>query len=418
MEPCTDRVVIVGAGHAAAELVSALRKQNWLGEIILIGEEARLPYQRPPLSKGYLQGALRPERLLIKPLSLYQTANVDLRLSCKALSIDRETKQVLLEQGDTVNYDKLVLATGARARQLPIVGNDLPQVYTLRSQSDTDRIQQSLIPGAHVLLVGADYIGLEVAASLRQNGIRVTVVEAEQRVLKRVTCPQVSHFYYELHKQHGVDIRLNTKLDRLEPKDHGVSAVVSGEDASRESLEVDCVVVGVGVLPNIALAERADLSCEDGVVVDEYCRTDDQSIYAVGDCCAYPNALYGRRVRIESVPNAVEQAQIVAIHLSNAAFVPPQVPWFWSDQYEVKLQTVGLLTGYDQTVVRGDVDCGKFVVFYLQQGRLIAVDAINSVGDFMAAKKILKAVLTQPNYKLSLAKLVDVNVPLKSLIGL
>lgn len=380
-------VVIIGASHAAAQAISTLRKKGWSGRIALIGDESSLPYQRPPLSKAYYKGEIDAQRLLIKGPQVYDEAEVDLYLGRRAVSIDRDQQTVELDNGDTLHYTKLIIATGTRARELPVAGSDLANIHSLRTLADVDRIKDQLPPGSKLLIVGAGYIGLEVAASAIKQGVKVTVLEAMDRVLARVTSPVVSAFYQTVHAQEGVDIRLNARLVKFAQTNAGTQAVM----ADGEKIEFDCAIVGIGVVPNVELAAHAELECDNGIVVDEYTQTSDANIFAVGDCSNHPSILYQRRIRLESVPNAMDQAKTAAATICGEQEAYNQVPWFWSDQYDIKLQTVGLLTDYDEVVVRGDPSTRKFSAFYLQQGRLIAMDAINSPAEFMVSKKLVMA---------------------------
>lgn len=378
-----QNVVIIGASHAAADAIAMLRKAGWGHGITLIGDEQYLPYQRPPLSKAYYKGEMDADKLAIKNPSFYELTKVDLLLGNRVESIDRSTQEVILESGDRVAYSKLILATGTRARLLPIDGADVASVKYLRTLSDVDDIKASIPPGGKLLIVGAGYIGLEVAASAIKQGVQVTVLEAQDRVLARVTGEQVSAFYQEIHRAAGVDLRLGVGLKRF---------VEKGEDnfaelGDGELIKFDCAIVGIGVIPNVELAEQAGLACDNGIVVDEFTRTEDHNIYAVGDCSNHPSLLYKRRIRLESVPNAVAQAKTAAMSICGDNRVYDQLPWFWSDQYDVKLQTAGLLQGYDKSLISGDPADRKFTVSYFKENKLIALDAINSPAEFMQAKK-------------------------------
>jgi len=401
------QVVIVGASHAAAESIASLRKFGWQGKIVLVGDEAMLPYQRPPLSKAYYKGEVEAEKLLIRPESFYQKNEVDLMLGRRVTSIDRDNKSIELDSSESVAYDYLILATGTRARRLPIEGADLENIHYLRSKEDVDGIKASLSPGAKLLIVGAGYIGLEVAASAVKQGVEVIVFEAMDRVLARVTSPEVSTFYQKLHKEEGVEIRLNASLEKFEQSGSRLCAI----DGDGERIEFDSAIVGIGVIPNIELAEEAKLSCDNGIVVNEYAQTDDTTIYAIGDCSNHHNILYDRRIRLESVPNAVEQAKVAAKSICGEPIVYDQLPWFWSDQYDVKLQTAGLLQGHDEVVIRGDRESRKLAAFYLKQGVLIAVDALNSPAEFMLSKKLIQQ-KASPNSE----QLADPSVSLKELL--
>ena len=405
-----DNIVIVGAGHAAAEAVTALRKKGWQGSVTLIGDEPILPYQRPPLSKAYFKGDVVAEKLLIKGEVVYANAQVDLKLGCRVVEIDRPSMSVLLSNGERISYAKLILATGTRVRKLNVEGANLNKINYLRTLSDVDAIKAQLPTGGRLLIVGAGYIGLEVAASAVQHGIKVTVLEAADRVLARVTSPIMSDFFLRKHAENGVDIRLNSQLVKFEELPLGgdaLRAVMSNGD----EYEFDCAVIGVGVLPNSELAEQADLACDNGVCVNEYAQTSDPDIYAVGDCSNYFSFLYQRNIRLESVPNAIEQAKVAVVSMLGHPIAYDSVPWFWSDQYDIKLQTVGLLNEYDDVVVRGDIQSNKFSAFYLKAGRLIAMDAINSPADFMLSKKLIEAKV-HPEKSL----LADSSLALKSLL--
>ena len=399
-----ERVVIVGASHAAAELVPSLKKFGWQGEVALIGEEALLPYQRPPLSKAYFQGELEKSKLLIKPESDYE--HVDTHLNTRATKINPDAKTVELESGESLTYSKLVLATGTSARKLPLAGADADYIHTLRTFDDVESLRDSIPDNGTLLIVGAGYIGLEVAASAVKQGKSVVVLEAQERVLQRVTSPVVSEFYTQQHRAHGVDIRLGAQLESFEDVD-GVRAAVL-KDGSR--IQFDSALVGIGVIPNSELAEDIGLTCDNGIVVDEQCRTDNQDIYAVGDVSNQFSTLYQQRMRLESVPNALEQAKKTAASICQKEFPDTFVPWFWSDQYDLKLQTAGMFNGYDELVVRS-VDDKKMAVFYLKDKRLLACDAINSPADFMVSKKLI-----MQKTELDSNALADPTVPLKSLL--
>ncbi len=400
-------VVIVGASHAAAETITSLRKFGWTGNITLIGDEPILPYQRPPLSKAYYKGEVEAEKLLIRQEPFYEKNEVTLMLGRRVESINRAETTLSLDDGKHVPYDHLILATGTRARKLPIEGSDLSQINYLRTKKDVDDIKSQLKDGSKLLIVGAGYIGLEIAASAISQGIQVVVFEAMDRVLARVTSPQVSEFYQRIHKAEGVDIRLNATLEKFEQTDSGLQAITS----YGEAVPFDSAVVGIGVIPNTELAEAARLECNNGIVVNEFAQTNDASIYAIGDCSNHHNFIYDRRIRLESVPNAVEQAKVAAANICNNALVYDQLPWFWSDQFDIKLQTAGLFQDYDQVIIRGDTSSRKFSAFYLKNKVLIAVDALNSPAEFMLSKKLI---LQKASPETSL--LADPKVSLKELL--
>lgn len=381
----SQKVVIAGAGHSAGQVVATLRQKNFDGNICLIGEEAYLPYQRPPLSKKYLAGELPAERLHFKADSFYDAPNIDVHLNTAIDRIEPVNRLVRSEEGAEFTYDKLVLALGAHARQIDLPGAELPGVHYLRTIADVDNIRREIAPGRRLVIVGAGYIGLEVAAVGAQLGLDVTVVETLDRVMSRVVSAQISHFYQKEHAEHGVSIRLSTQIAGFRG-DRQVQAV---DLADGTRIPADLVVVGIGVVPNTELAEQAGLEANDGIVVNEKCLTSDPDIYAVGDCTYHPNALLGRHVRLESVHNALEQAKTAAANLCGEDQRYDQVPWFWSDQYDLKLQIAGLSQDYEQTIIRGDPSSRSFSCVYLREGRLIAVDAINRPKDFMQSKGLI-----------------------------
>ena len=401
-------VVIIGASHAAAEAISTLKKKGYAGSVTLIGDEPYLPYQRPPLSKKYLNGEMTLDQLYIKGPAMYDEYGVVQKLGVLAERLDRTNKVVELSDNSELTYEHLILATGTRARELPVPGAQDQRIRYLRTKDDVDAIQGALSSESRVLIIGAGYIGLEVAASANQLGCQVTVLEAMDRVLQRVTGPEMSTFYQGVHADHGVDLRLDTAVKEFVTEGNSIAAVLGDES----QIEFDLAVVGIGVIPNTELAESAGLECDNGIVVDEYCQTQDRSIYAVGDCSNHPSFIYERRLRLESVPNAMGQAKTAALHICGDPKPYDEVPWFWSDQYDVKLQTAGLSQGYDQVVLRGDMAARKFSVFYLDRGRLLAVDAINSPAEFMIAKKLV-ATRAQPDPN----QLADSEISIKSLVA-
>lgn len=381
----SDTVVIAGAGHAAGQVVATLKQKQYSGRIVLLGDEPYLPYQRPPLSKKYLAGELPAERLHFKPKSFYDDPRIDTRLSTRIIGIDRDTHSVLTAEGDAFEYDKLVLALGSRVRTIPVAGSELEGVHYLRTIADVDAIRAGLSLGKRLVIVGAGYIGLEVAAVCRQLGLDVTVIEMAERVMSRVVSPQVSAFYEEQHIGYGVNLLLSTGLAAF----HGGNRVESVETQDGRSLPADLVIVGVGIEPNTEIAAAAGLEVDNGIVVNDRCETADSDISAVGDCSSHPNAIYGRRIRLESVHNALEQAKTAASNICGDELRYSQVPWFWSDQYDLKLQIAGLSQGYDEVVMRGDPARNSFACLYLRDGVLIAVDAINAPREFMQSKPLI-----------------------------
>jgi 3-phenylpropionate/trans-cinnamate dioxygenase ferredoxin reductase subunit len=398
-------IVIVGAGHASGQVVATLKQQKFDGSIILLGAEPYLPYQRPPLSKKFLAGEMPAERLYVKPSSFYDSSQIDVRLSTRVDSIDRHSKVVHTDDGQDIAYDTLILATGSRVRRLS--GHVAPSgVHYLRNIGDVLGIQADLERARSVVIIGAGYIGLEVAAVTRTLGKEVTVIEMAERVMSRVVSPEVSAFYEQEHRSHGVTLLTGTGLAGFDV-DEQVRAVRSSDG---HVLPADLVVVGVGIEPNTELAAGAGLEVDNGIVVDAHCRTADPDIFAVGDCTSHPSEIYGRRLRLESVHNALEQAKTAAINALGDEVSYSQVPWFWSDQYDLKLQIAGLSQGYDQIVLRGEPAERSFACLYLLRGKLIAIDAINAPRDFMQAKPLIAAGLVP-----DVASLANRDVALKDL---
>ena len=382
----TRTVVIAGAGHGAGQVVATLKQKRFDGKIVLLGDEPYLPYQRPPLSKKFLAGDLEPERLFLKPESFYDDPQIELQLGVRVEAIDRDARAVATDRGETIGYDTLVLATGSRVRTLPVAGAELPGIHYLRNIADVDAIRADMSGNKNAVIIGAGYIGLEVAAVCCQKGLRVTVIEMADRVMSRVVSPHVSDYYQVLHTDNGVRLMLSTNITGFAGK-RRVRQVVTDDD----QVAADFVVVGVGVVPNVELAVAAGLEVDDGIVVDDTCRTADPDIYAIGDCTSHPNDIYGQRLRLESVQNALEKAKTAASNICGSKAHYCEVPWFWSDQFDTKLQIAGLSQGYDEVVLRGDPAAGSFACCYLKQGVLIAVDAINSPREFMQAKALIAA---------------------------
>ncbi len=380
-----ETVVIAGAGHAAGQLVVSLRQNKYAGRIVLVGDEPYLPYQRPPLSKKFLAGAMDADRLLVKPAGFYEETGVELRLDTSIAAIDRNKKCLRSSDDDEIPYDKLVLGLGSRARKLPVEGAKLQGVHYLRSIADVAGIREDFQSGRRLVVIGAGYIGLEVAAVAQQAGLVVTVIEMADRVMSRVVSPEISDFYQIEHTNQGVRFRLSTSVSALKGKKR-VKSVTTSDD---EEIPADLVVIGVGILPNTELATAAGLDVENGIVVDDHCRTGDPDIYAMGDCTSHPNAIYDRRLRLESVHNALEQAKTTAANICGKDASYCQVPWFWSDQYDLKLQIAGLSEGYDGVAVRGNPAERSFSCLYLMENRLIAVDAINAPRDFVQSKQLI-----------------------------
>ena len=381
-----DTVLIIGAGQAAAQTATSLRLAGFEGKITIIGDEPALPYQRPPLSKAYLKGELEQERLSFKNEDWYAAQNVDVLTGTKVISVDVKANTVQTQTGIEISFHHLVFATGSRNRQLPMEGADLNNVFGLRNLADVDALRPHIGTGKTLIIIGAGYIGLETAAVARTLGAEVTVLELADRVLARVTSPTISRFYQELHKSHGVQIKTNCATASINEKGGKVASVAL---STGETLPCDALLIGIGILPNIEIAAKAGVTCEDGILVDENGRTNLPNVYAAGDCAKRLIQPYGRMGRLESVHNAIEQGKQVAAVIMGTSAPKLDCPWFWSDQYDIKLQIAGLSTGYDHFVIRGNVEDNKFAVFYFKDNILIAADAINSPPEFMTAKRLI-----------------------------
>ena len=385
-----QQIVIAGAGQAAVQAVDTLRRKGFAGKLTLVGDEPWLPYQRPPLSKKYLAGALERERLIIRPAQLFAEHQVQALLGRRVSEIRRREQRVRLDDDTVLPYDALLLATGSRPRRLAAPGTELAGVHLLRTLDDADRIRAECASGGRMVIIGGGYIGLEVAATARGLGLEVTVLEMAERVMNRVTCGQLSRFYESEHARQGVRILCNAKVRALAADARGgrVRAVLTEDGAEHAA---DIVIVAVGVAPADELATSAGLECDNGIVVDQHCRTSDATIYAAGDCVNHLSPHYGRRMRLESVDNAFEQGATAALNLLGIPTVHDKVPWFWSDQYDLKLIIVGMCQGYDTVVTRGAAAARSFSACYLRGGELIAIDTINAAKDQMAARKLIAA---------------------------
>ena len=402
------RVIIIGAGQAGGETAQRLRQGAFTGDITLIGEEPTAPYQRPPLSKAYLKGDLDMDRLLLRPASVYVEEQISLLTKTRAVWIDRANRKVRVEGGRELPYDALVLATGGKPRKLPLVGADLDGVHLFRTAQDVDRIRARFKAGAKLIVIGAGYIGLEVAAVARQCGLEVTVVETAVRPLARVTSPEVAGFFLDEHTRQGVRFVLGGQPAVIKGQEH-VTGVGLTDGAE---LPAEIVIAGIGIAPDVALAEQCGLKVENGIVTDGQCRTSDPNIFAIGDCAARPMVHFEDRVcRLESVHNAVEGAKIVAGVLIGKEHAE-EAPWFWSDQYDLKLQIAGLFQGYDRLVFRGVMADRAFAAFYYKGDRLIAVDAVNRPGEYLGAKMLIQTGRTlAPNV------IADTSRPMKELVA-
>lgn len=388
MSTALEKIAVVGAGQAAISAIAALRQAGFQGAINLIGEEPFPPYQRPPLSKAYMKGQVDAERLYVKPQPWYEDNGIELALDTRATGIDTDTRRVATDQGRQIDYDALLIATGSRARKLTLPGADLTNVFELRTLTDVAKIRSTLVQGANLVVIGAGYIGLEAAAAATQLGVRVTVLEYAERVLERVTSPILSEFFVRKHRAEGVEIQTNARIKQLV----GAKGRVSGVELEDGTvLPADAVLVGIGIVPNEQLASDAGIRCNNGIVVDRDARTSDRFVFAAGDCTHRPLVHYAREGRLESVHNAVEQGKLAAAAMLGKPRPLEDCPWFWSDQYDVKLQIAGLSAGYDDLVIRGDVNSGHFAAFYLRESRLIATDAVNSPQEFLLSKRLIAA---------------------------
>ena len=402
--------VIVGASHAGTQLALSLRQGGWEGRIVLAGDEPVKPYQRPPLSKDVLSGAKSPEQIPIRPAPILENAGIEFKLGHRVESIDRGRKILYMDDGRTLAYDKLALTLGAYPSTIPLTGTDKYGVHYLRKLADVEQIRPFIGEGKSAVIIGGGYIGLESGAVLRQTGMTVTVLEALPRVLQRVTAPVVSTFYQRLHDEEGLWVVTGALVTSIE----GEEQVERVHCADGSEIDADLVIIAVGVLPNTELAARAGLDVEDGILVDEFARTSDPDIVAAGDCTRHFNPIYQRRVRLESIQNAMDQAKTAAATLNDDPKPYHALPWFWSEQYDVKLQIAGLSQGYDNVVLRGDPETGRsFAVFYFAGERLLAVDAINRPGEFMMGKKLLLA-----GGRIDKEKLADDSIPVKKLYTL
>lgn len=407
-------VVVIGAGQAGAALVAKLRALGHDGRITMVGAEPEAPYQRPPLSKAYLLGDMPLDRLLLRSPGFWAENRIDLRPGRRATVIDRGTMQVLLDDGTALPYDILALTTGASPRRLPAtIGGTLPGVHVMRGLADADRLAPDLRPGARALIVGGGYIGLEAAAVCSKRGLEVTLIEAAPRILGRVAAPETADWFRALHRAHGVDIRESTALAGLEGSDR----VAAARLACGTILPVDLVIAGIGITPDTDLAAAAGLSLDNGIATDAFCRTSDPAIFAAGDCASFPGP--EGRLRLESVQNAIDQAENAAANICGANQPYRPQPWFWSDQYDVKLQIAGLNTGYDRVVARSGADDGSGdrpgaarSHWYFRGDRLLAVDAMNDPRAFMTAKRLL-AIGRSP----AAAAVADPSTDLRTLIA-
>ena len=378
--------IVVGAGQAGLQICTALRAGGFEGRLILIGDENGLPYQRPPLSKEFLLGELDPERLLYRKAEYFEKLGVELTLDDAVEKLDASRCTVSLRSGRTLKYSKLALATGARVRALQCAGSDSPDVFYIRTLADSLNVRQRLQTAKSVVVVGGGFIGLEAGAMARKMGKKVSIVESSERLMKRAISPKLSEYYLSLHSEKGVDVRIGCEVSHLEQHQHGLTVVPK----TGESISADIVLVGIGVVPNSEIAESAGLECANGILVNEKCLTSDENIVAAGDCTMHQNQFLKKTVRLESIQNAVDQAKVAASSMLGGNQTYDQVPWFWSDQYDVTLQIAGVTSDYDNQVRLCGKNENSFSFLYFKGDELLGVDSINHPVMHMAARKILQ----------------------------
>ncbi len=385
--PSSETFVIVGAGHAGGRAAEAMRMLGFEGEIVLIGAEPHLPYERPPLSKELLQTEGGAGFTLIREQAYYAENRIDCRLDSRATAINRTAKTIALQDGTSLPYDKLLLTTGGDVRRLDLPGADLRNIFYLRTLDDSRAIEARLGTAPNVVIVGGGFIGLEVAASARRRGCAVTVLEAADRLMGRAVLPEISHAFHDLHGEHGVDIRLGCAIGQFE----GDGSVERAITADGDALPVDLVVIGVGIVPDTALAEAAGLAVEDGIVVDEFCRTSDPAIFAAGDVTRHFSPLCGRPIRLESWQNAQNQAIAAAKVMCGDKTAFSEVPWMWSDQFDANLQIAGMPEGWDTVIFRGDIAARDFIAFQMQDGEVVGAMSLNRPRDMRFARRLIGA---------------------------
>lgn len=402
-------VIIVGTGHAGAQAAVALRQQGFTGSILMTGEELHFPYERPPLSKEYFSGEKTFERILLRPEQFWQDKKIDLKLGQRVIQIDAQSHRILTQQNYEYHYNKLIWATGGKPRRLSCEGAALEGIHYIRNREDVDRINQELDRVQKCVVIGGGYIGLEAASALRKINRDVTLVEAQSRVLARVAGPIISDFYQQYHQQKGIEFYLGQGVDHLEGDQGRVHTVIL---ANGTRIATDMVIVGIGLNPEINALIEAGAISSNGIETDRRCRTSLPDIFAIGDCANHENIFAdGQRIRLESVQNANDQAMIVAKEILDKGEDYAAIPWFWSNQYDLKLQTIGLSIGYDQEVLRSEPDSGSFTVIYLRQGTIIALDCVNRPADFIQGKAIIQQSISIPTEQLS-----DHTLPFKELI--
>lgn len=399
-------VIIVGTGHAGAQLAVTLRQLGYAGSVGMIGEEPHLPYERPPLSKEFLSGEKTAERIMIRPASFWENKGIEWLGSTKVIQVDPSSRTVQTQCKKTLSYQTLVWAAGGAARRLSLPGGDADNVHVVRTRTDVEAIMQALPQVERVTVIGGGYIGLEAAAVLRKFQKEVTLLEAGPRVLSRVAGEQLSRFYEGVHRDQGVDVRLNVSLDGFALQAGLVRGVVLSDG---EVIPTDIVIVGIGIEPSVEALRAAGADVSNGVLVDSNCRTSLADVYAIGDCAAHQSRFcQGEVIRIESVQNANDQAKTVASDIVGQDFPYESIPWFWSNQYDLKLQTMGLSRNHDKVLIRGSMETTSFSVLYLREGKLIAIDAVNCVKDYVQAKELIGA-----DVLIDLIAAVNPDIPLK-----
>lgn len=400
-----ETFVVIGAGQAGCQAVCTLRERGFRGRIVLVGDERQGPYMRPPLSKKFLSGEMEEDRLYLRPAAFFAAHDIELMLDTSVESIDADAGRVHLNNGLRLAYDKLLIATGSRPRALHVPGSalcstksglphrsDAPDIFYLKTLDDSLRLRKAIAPGKRIAIVGGGYIGLEVAATAVQAGAHVTVLEISERVLNRVTTSALSRFVEDTHRARGVEILTHSRVFGFEGKKRLEAVVCEGR-----RIEADIAIVGIGAIPNVELAQLAGLACNDGILVDDHCRTSNENIYAAGDCASHPSRFAKRRLRLESIQNAVDQATVAAHNMCGDDVVYDRVPWFWSQQYEFKLQSAGIFDGHDEIIERGSRAAGSFALLYRKAGALIAVDAVNMQGEYLAARKQIAEQAAEPS---------------------
>jgi len=402
-----QKIIIIGGGQAGCQTATSLRASGFLGEISIYCSENYLPYQRPPLSKKFLLGELDKERLFFKPEKFYRDNNINFFLNSYVTNIEKENKKIFLNNNEEDSYDKLVIATGTKPREIEVDKDSAKNIFYLRSIDDVLEIKSKLQSSKKVAIIGGGYIGLEVAAILKKLGLSVTIIEMAGRILERVTSQVISDFYTKIHNEAGVEILINTSVESIIKGTKNMEILTDSG-----SINADFIVVGIGVIPCDELALESGLKVQNGILVNEFCETSERDIYSAGDCTVHPNFYYNKDIRLESVHNAIEQGKTVASSIMNKKEAYNQIPWFWSDQYNLKLQIAGLCFDYDDIIVRGNSDDRSFAVFYMKDNYMIASDCVNRPGEYMMSRKIISDKIMVEKKRLS-----DDSIPIKEVIN-